>query len=598
MNASTTARRLAARLPGTGAGSWLAYRPEWSIEGLALLTSLFFAVFSNTAFFRTVAATGALHGTGGWRLAASLFVAICALNMLLLCALLNRWTVKPVLIALLLVTAAAAYYMNRYTVYFDADMVRNILHTDAQESHELLTPGFIGAIAVYGLLPSILVVRIRIRPRPFKRALAIRTACMVAAIAVSAGAMMVSFQNLSSLMRNHKEIRYLIAPGNYLVSLLQVAMDDGVSRDAPKIPVGTDARIAARPAGARPRLLVLVVGETVRAQNWGLNGYARQTTPQLKRIGPVNFRDVTACGSSTEISLPCMFSPYGRADYDKDKIRRSESLLHVLDHAGIRIAWRDNQSGCKGVCDGLAFESFEHDDDPSFCDSERCLDDVLLKNLIEAARSPPANARTVGGQGTSGQIAHAQTGDAVIVLHQLGNHGPSYYRRYPQRLRRFVPDCRTSELGDCSREEIVNAYDNAVLHTDDFLAKTIRLLAQDRSRDTAMIYVSDHGESLGEGGLYLHGVPYAIAPETQIKVPMVMWMSPGFASGRGIDMGCLHTYSGAPASHDNLFHSVLGLMQVSTRVYDRRRDLFAGCAGHVRDAVDSGGSAAAALPSP
>lgn len=555
MNSLALTRRPA---PGNGAHwSWVAYRPEFSIERLALLASVFFAVVSNIAFFRAVAATGALHGTSGWLLAASLFVAIAALNMLLLSFLLNRWTAKPVLIALLLVTAAAAHYMNRYTVYFDADMVRNILHTDAKESGELLTPGFIGSIAVYGLLPSILVWRARIRLRPFKRALLVRGLCMLAAFAVSAGAMMVSFQDLSSLMRNHKELRYLIAPGNYLVSSIQVAMDDGAARDAPRIPVGADARVAARPPDSRPRLLVLVVGETVRAQNWGLNGYSRQTTPGLQRIGPVNFSDVTACGSSTEISLPCMFSPYGRADYDKDRIHRSESLLHVLERAGIETVWRDNQSGCKGVCDGLAFESFEHDDDPAFCDGERCLDEVMLRDLAEVARGRP--------------------GDAVIVLHQLGNHGPSYYRRYPQRLRRFAPDCRTSELGECSRDEIVNAYDNAVLYTDEFLARTIRLLSEDPSRDTAMIYVSDHGESLGEGGLYLHGVPYPIAPATQLKVPMVMWLSPGFASDRGIDMRCMRKNADAPASHDNLFHSVLGLMQVSTRAYDRRRDLFADC---------------------
>ncbi len=165
----------------------------------------------------------------------------------------------------------------------------------------------------------------------------------------------------------------------------------------------------------------------------------------------------------------------------------------------------------------------------------------------------------------------------MIVLHQLGNHGPSYYSRYPQRLRRFTPDCRTPELGKCSREEIVNAYDNAILYADEFLAKTIHTLSADPSRDTAMIYLSDHGESLGENGLYLHGVPYAIAPKTQLKVPMAMWVSPGFASGSGIDMRCMRQHSSDPASHDNLFHSVLGLMQVSTQVYDSARDLFARC---------------------
>ncbi|MBN8214384.1 MAG: phosphoethanolamine transferase [Xanthomonadales bacterium] len=537
--------------------SKLAVRPEISIELLALLSSIFFTIFSNTTFFHAVSKSGELHGFGGWLMAISLFVAIAALNTLLLCILLYRWTAKPVLIALLLITAAAAHYMSRYTVYFDTDMIRNILQTDTKEASELITPGFALSIVIYGVLPSIMVLRLRIRPRPFWRAVLIRTASIVAAVAVAAGAVMISFQGLSSLMRNHKEMRYLIAPGNYLVSLAQVGLDDGVAADKTRIPVGVDARAATRPADARPRLLVLVVGETVRAQNWGLNGYFRQTTPQLERIKHLNFKDVTACGTSTEVALPCMFSPYGRTDYDKDKIRRSESLLHVLERAGIKTLWRDNQSGCKGICDGLTFESFQHRKDAEICDGERCLDEVMLKGLSD-----------VIGKNSS---------DMVVVLHQLGNHGPSYFKRYPQQFRKFTPDCRTAELGKCTQEQIVNAYDNAILYTDDFLAKTIALLSAQQSHDAAMLYVSDHGESLGESGLYLHGIPYAIAPSTQVKVPMAMWLSEPFVSNRELDMGCLFRRSELPASHDNYFHSVLGLMQVSTNAYDQKRDVFNGC---------------------
>jgi lipid A ethanolaminephosphotransferase len=534
-----------------------AYRPELSVETLALAASLFFTVFSNVAFWRAVAATGALHGPSGWLTAACLFIAITALNMILLCLLLNRWTAKPVLTLLLLVTAMAVHFMGRYTVYLDADMIRNILHTDSKESNELLSFGLIPPLLLYGVLPASLVWSVRLRPRPPRRALWIRGLCLAGAIAVAAGAIALSFQSISGLMRNHTDVRHLITPGNYVMSLARVVLDDRTEKNLPHIPVGTEAKVVGRPASARPRLLVIVVGETVRAQNWGLNGYARQTTPQLQRIDPVNFSDVTSCGTSTEISVPCMFSPYGRAHYDKQKIERSESLLHVLEHAGIATLWRDNQTGCKGVCTGLAFESFEHAKDPAYCDAEGCLDGAMLDRL--------------------GDIAGRRAGDEVVVLHQLGNHGPSYYKRYPPRLRRYTPVCETAELGDCSRAEIVNAYDNAVLQTDDFLARTIDLLRRLSSRDTALIYVSDHGESLGESGLFLHGMPYAIAPDSQTKVPMVFWLSSGFAAARGIDTACLRREAKAPASQDNLFHSVLGLMQVQTREYDPRLDLFRSC---------------------
>jgi len=553
MNANA---RPAATLSSTLA-RWIAFRPRLSVESLALAASLFFTVFCNAAFWHRVAGTGVLHGRNGWLTQASLFVAITALHMALLCVVLYRRTAKPVLTLLLLVTAMAVYYMNQYLVYFDPDMVRNILHTDSKESRELISSGLLWSVLLYGVLPALLVWRVQLTPRTLGRALLIRGLTLLAAIVVAAAAMLLSFQSLSTLMRNHTEVRHLITPGNYLVSLGRVIHDANKVK-GPRMSVGAQAKVVGRPATARPRLLIVVLGETVRAQNWGLNGYRRQTTPQLARIGPINFTDVTACGSSTEVSLPCMFSPYGRARYDKSRIEHSESLLHVLEHAGISTLWRDNQTGCKGVCEGLAFESFEHAKDADVCTAAGCLDEVMLRGL--------------------GDELDRRPGDRVVVLHQLGNHGPSYYLRYPQRLQRYTPACQNAELGRCTRPEIVNAYDNAVLYTDEFIARTIHFLqAQSATRDTALIYVSDHGESLGENGLYLHGVPYAIAPKMQTKVPMVMWLSPALAAGQGIDVACMKRHASAPASHDNLFHTVLGLMQVHTGEYQPRLDLFRGC---------------------
>ena len=568
-------------VPFAGCGARLARilqtRPQVGTEGVVVIASLYFALASNQTFFRAVAATGALHGFNGLVTGLCLFLAIVALHVLLLGVLLNRWTTKPVLTVLLLTSAAASYFMSTYTVYLDADMLRNILHTDGKESRELVSLAALPSLLVSGVLPSALLWRLRLRPRPLPRALLVRVGTLMLAVLVLAGALLASFQSVSALMRNHRELRYLITPGNYVVSLATVAHDAQADRDHRREPVGAHARVVGRPADAKPRLLVLVVGETVRAQDWGLSGYARQTTPQLAALarepdGPVNFRNVTACGSSTEISLPCMFSPYGRAHYDKERIRHSESLLHVLEHAGVRTLWRDNQTGCKGVCEGLAFESFEHADIPGACTQAGCLDEAMLHGLAE-------------------RIA-AQPGDQVIVLHQLGNHGPAYYARYPAAFRRYTPACETSDLDRCSREQIVNAYDNAVTYTDDFLARAIGLLGAQSGRDTALIYLSDHGESLGENGLYLHGVPYAIAPDTQTRVPLLVWLSPQFAAARGVDLDCLRGRSDDAISQDNLFHSVLGLMQVRTPEYDAALDLFARC----EDVVAAGPRAGAASP--
>ncbi|WP_460764232.1 phosphoethanolamine transferase [Lysobacter fragariae] len=549
-------------------GRLLGFRPQLTVEALCIIAGVFFALTASSAFWREVVATGDLHGVSGAWMGAMLFVAIAAVNTLLMSMLLYGRMARPALTVLLLVTAVAAHFTAKYMVYLDDDMLRNILHTDVKESRELITLGFVPDLLLFGVLPVIVLWRARVQPRrTWMRAVLARVACAAGALLVGVVAIAASFQGIAGFMHGHRDARHLLAPGNYLVSLARVITHDNKpAASRPRTPVGADARVSGKPAGAKPRLLVLVVGETVRAQNWGLNGYVRQTTPQLKAIDPINFIDVTACGSATEISLPCMFAPVGRRDYDKERIKHSQSLLHALEHAGITTLWRDNQTGCKGVCEGLAFDDFEHGTVPGVCTSEGCHDDVLLSGLQEKLDKQP--------------------GDMVVVLHQLGNHGPAYFKRYPPTLRRFLPDCQTSELGECTSQQVVNSYDNAILATDAFVAKTIGFLAaQEGKRDTAMIFVSDHGESLGENGLFLHGVPYAIAPETQTKVPMVMWLSPGMKAARGIDESCLRGEARKPATHDNLFHSVLGLLQVSTRDYAPALDLFARCERPVTAAV-------------
>jgi lipid A ethanolaminephosphotransferase len=171
------------------------------------------------------------------------------------------------------------------------------------------------------------------------------------------------------------------------------------------------------------------------------------------------------------------------------------------------------------------------------------------------------------------------TENAVIVLHADGSHGPEYYDRYPKEQERFTPVCRTNQLGSCSSEELVNVYDNTILYTDHFLAQVVALLKKNQDAyNTSMLYVSDHGESLGENGMYLHAAPYAIAPQAQVHVPMVMWFGPSTLSEAGIDRRCVQAKRDqADLSHDNLFHSVLGLLGVQTSVYQPALDIFNSC---------------------
>ncbi len=533
------------------------FRPI-STDMLVLGASVLFAAAYNGPFVTAMLAGHAWSEPGTWKLAAAIGLFLVALHALLLGLVTNAWTARPLLSVLIVAAAAASYFIGQYGVFIDPTMLRNVLHTQPSEAKELLGAGLLTHLA-FALVPLVLVWRVRFTRRSFRHALASRAALVLGSMALAVVAVLSVYQEVASLMRNQKELRYLVTPANVVYSTARVLAGDARAVTTVRAPVGTDARLGPGWAGrTKPTLFVIVVGETARAANWGLNGYARQTTPELAKLDVLNFTNVTACGTNTETSLPCMFSAVGRRDYDEARIRGSESLLHVLRHAGMEVLWRDNQSGCKGVCAGLPEERLDQAKVPGLCADGRCFDDVLLHGLDTVARDAKGNL--------------------VVVLHTLGNHGPAYHRRYPPAYKRFVPACENDDLRRCSTAEITNAYDNALLYTDHLLARTIGFLKErESSYDTAMLYVSDHGESLGESGLYLHGVPYAIAPREQTQVPMVWWLSPGFAAASRLNSACLGRQTGRPWAHDHLFHTVLGLLQVQTTVYERAFDIGAAC---------------------
>jgi lipid A ethanolaminephosphotransferase len=536
---------------------WLA-RPAVHVETLVLACAAFVMLAGNGPFWRAALAGRSWGDAGTWGFSTALFVALTAFYIAAAALFSNRFTVRPLLALVLLVTAGASYYMDRYAVYMDRPMLANVLATNYKEARELIGPGMVAHILVFGALPAALLWWPRLKSRSLGRAFAVRAGWIVGATAIGVASLLLVFADFASLMRNNQEMRYLITPGNIVASTSANLWGRAKRPRQPKTVVGADAKVAA-PARARPTLFVLVVGETARSQNFSLNGYARPTNPELAKRNVITFPDAKACGTSTEVSLPCMFSPFGRARYDEEKILTHESVLHVLARAGVQVLWRDNQSGCKGVCDGLPAEQLDHAAVAPFCSGDQCLDEVLLSGMDKVLRD--------------------RHGNLLVVMHQLGSHGPAYFKRYPPAFRKFLPACESDDLRMCSQAEIVSAYDNSLLYTDFFLGKVIDFLEQaQKTHDTAMLYVSDHGESLGEGGLYLHGMPYAIAPDTQTRVPFVLWMSQAFRGSLGLDEQCLRDQARQQqASHDQLFHSLLGVFGVATAAYDGKLDLFAPC---------------------
>jgi len=508
----------------------------------------------NLPLWQLVSAQPQADGPAGTGFLIGLFLFFVAILNLLFTLLVPRALMRPLAILILLSAAAIGYYMNTYGVMIDKSMVQNALETDPAEVKELMTPGLVGWMLLFGVLPTLLITRVSLRRDGWWRALKLRTLGSLLSLALIGALLLLQYQSFASLFRNHREVRHLIVPTNYLYYGVRTLSGAYAQSDRPLRSIGTDAHVS-RTAGSRPRLTVVVVGETARAQNFSLAGYARDTDPELSRRNVLFFDNVWSCGTSTAVSVPCMFSAQGRDSYDEDSARHTEGLLDVLAHAGIDTLWRDNNSGCKGACDRIPHESIRSE----ACDGEECFDTEMLRGL-DLERSAPH--------------------DRVIVLHQKGSHGPAYYKRYPETFRRFTPVCESAELKSCDLDSIVNAYDNSILYTDHFLARTIDRLQQvDKEYDTALIYLSDHGESLGESGLFLHGVPYLVAPEQQKHVPMVIWLSESLTKDLKIDRECLAGHRHQAYSHDNLFHSVLGLMSVETAVYRPELDLFRDCTG-------------------
>lgn len=539
-----------------------ARRPMIRVETLLLAVLAWLMATMNGAWWSAVGAGRDWSQPANWLFVAACFVALTLLHFALLAPLSNRWTVRPLLSLLVVVSAVASFYMHEFAVILDPTMIQNVLRTDSHEAGDLLTPGMFVWVVALSALPLAMIWIVRLERVPPLRAFFTRAAAVAGALVLGVVAILPISRDITSFMRNQREARYLITPSNYLYGLAVNSLHVARDASAPRTPVGTDAKLMRVARVAPPHVLVLVLGETARAQNFSLLGYERDTNPELEKLPVTAFSNVKSCGTSTEISVPCMFSPYGRADYDESRIRNSETLLDVLVRAGYRVRWIDNQSGCKGVCKGagVEYEKIDASLAPDLCRDGECYDEVLARRL--EAEMPEVRENT------------------VFVLHMMGNHGPAYFHRYPAAFRRFVPDCATAELRDCSREQVVNAYDNAIGYTDHVLARVVGVLNHAAGRlDSAMLYVSDHGESLGEKGLYLHGIPYAIAPDQQTHVPMVVWLSPTMTRSGDVSAVCLDAKADTPLSHDNLFHSVLGLLDVSTSVYREERDLFDGCRG-------------------
>jgi lipid A ethanolaminephosphotransferase len=530
-------------------------RPEVSPLVAGLLVTGFIMAFDNATFW----VRGYDIFDGHLRQLGVFGLAIWALTFLTLMFFGFRWLFKPMAIFLLILSSVTSYYMDALGIVIDREMIQNAMLTTVTESKHLITFNFITHVLIWGVLPSIAVLWMRLRPSRFFANLWRWALTIVVTLAIFVGALLSDFKAYSAVLRERKELVASYQPGAAIGGAARYAKMMLKARDVVVAPLGRDATKGPLiTAAAKPVLTVVFVGETARAQNFSLNGYDRPTNPELSKRPITNFTDVSSCGTSTAVSVPCMMSNLTRDGYSYDRSIRVENVMDVLDHAGVDVIWWDNNTGDQGTAARRKnVRRMTAADAPEACATGECTDAVFFEPLKKALP----------------EIKN----DTVLFIHMIGSHGPSYYLRYPPEFSVFEPACKTAEFAKCTTDEIVNAYDNTIHFTDHVIATTIDMLAAQNSVIPAVYFVSDHGESLGEDGLYLHAAPYFMAPETQTTVPMVMWLSQPYQQALGVTQDCLTGLAAQPISHDNLFHTLLGLMDIQTEARQAELDLTATC---------------------
>lgn len=503
------------------------------------IVSFFIVLFSNKTFFLKLLNFAVEEGNYTVLFSSPFILGlllVCLLNAILL--LTNRYSFKWIIATLLMVSATCSYFIDSFGTIIDKDMLNNMSQTDMDEVIDLITPKLMGYFIITGVIPIFLLQRYRIDFLSYKREVIQKLAVAILSLVLISGLYMVFSKSYTSFFRNHSELKMYLNP-YYPIASFGKFIVNKVKGERILIPIALDAQ---KSISEKKQLAILIVGETARAQNFSLNGYEVPTNPLLQsRNDIVNFSNFYSCGTATAISVPCMFSKFSKDQFNDDK-NNYENLVDVVQKVGTRVIWRDNNSGgSKGLANRLK--------DVKYFGGQN-FDKVLLEDLQSSIDE--------------------EHKDTFIVLHQEGSHGPTYFKRYPDEFKKFTPTCDTQDIEKCTQAQIVNTYNNTILYTDFIINEAIKLLEKNENNyATTLFYVSDHGESLGENGVYLHGLPYFIAPDAQKHVPALFY----FGKENQAKMNKLETKKAEEFSHDNLFHTMLGIFGIQTSDYDKKLDM-------------------------
>lgn len=535
-------------------------RPVMSRTVYLIIFALYVGLLLNLAFYRQVFTLLPVNSLHNWLVFLSMpVVAFSVMNILTTLASFLKLD-RLVISLFILLSASAQYFIWTFGVVIDRAMITNILDTTPAESFALMSGKMVLTLGLSGVLMVALSWWIKIsKAKTVWRSIAVRLLNILVSALLIVLVAALFYKDYASVFRNNKELVKSLSPSNSIVAINSWYAHNKMD-NLPLVNIGEDA--VQKPemhSGPRKNLTILVLGETSRAQNFSLGGYERETNPRLKQDDVIYFANTTSCGTATAVSVPCMFSNMPRAHYDEELAHHQEGVLDILQRAGIRVLWNDNDGGCKGACDRVPHQNVTDLNLTGQCIDGECYDEVLFHNL-------------------ESYIDNLQQ-DGIIVLHTIGSHGPTYYNRYPAEFKKFTPTCDTNEIQSCTQQQLTNTYDNTILYIDYIVDKAIKLLQSKQDKfTTSLVYLSDHGESLGENGVYLHGLPWSIAPETQKHVPMLLWLSEDYQQRYGVSSQCLQQRAKTdPYSQDNLFSTLLGLLGVDTREYQATDDILTPC---------------------
>lgn len=467
-------------------------------------------------------------------------------SFLILVGTVSRFLFKALSTALFIANAAALYFMNIYGIEIDLSMIANIFNTDSREASNLWHWSVIMYVAGLGVLPGLALFWIKVaKPRwltGFLSSVGV-FAALIAWLLATSFTWLWYDAHATRMGARILPWSYVVNTGRYLNKYALrnravILLPDATFADA---------------TPARKQVVIFVLGEAARAENLGYYGYQRDTNPFTMQTDMVALPVGESCATYTIGAAACILTHEGRNASARTEF---EPLPSYLTRHGVETIWRSNNSGPPPM---QVTQSQRARQIADACSGDDCPD-----GAYDAALN----------WGISDLIATSQSDRIFIGLHQTGSHGPSYATKYPPEFAHFQPVCDTVQVADCSQESLFNAYDNALRYTDYLLADLVAQLESLPDTDSVLIYVSDHGQSLGEGGLYLHGTPTAIAPSQQRRIPFLVWMSLGFQESRSLTYDAIMPDTTFP--HDFPFHSVMGAFGMKSDIYKPQFDIFSG----------------------